>query len=258
MEFAEENEILAVYLPPAKAFIPFRVKAIVNKGYEEINYGAIPLSAGTSLNTFDGGAATVPAYGVMPARAYTPNGISFPAPSEIASSVIQATDMWYTNESLAHRLFHVITLVTPAFLRMDIQIPKNVPQISFQGEKATMGIDKTFGFKRGKVETVIIPCVNYGWRFGNDTNMSVYTFVRFIYREYDIEIVKDPELIFNIAIQRFPAKWKTLQMSTLDPVVKSALERDYGADFKGFPIYSVYERDKAVSEYREIVRKLRM
>jgi hypothetical protein len=47
-------------------------------------------------------------------------------------------------------------------------------------------------------------------------------------------------------------------MSTLDPTVKSALERDYGTDFKGFPVYPVYERDKAISEYREIVRKLRM
>jgi hypothetical protein len=249
VEFAEENEILAVYIPATKSFIPFRVKSIANKGFEEINYGALPIKSGTTLYTYDGTTTTVPADGVLPARAYTLSGILFPPTSDI-TTLFDTTDMWYTNEDYATRLFHVVLRTTPAFLRTDVQVPVGVIQRFFQKANASVGVDKTFGFKRGEVETVIFPKIHYGWRFGNDTNMSVYTFAKFIYREYEVEIVKDPDTIFNISVYRFPAKWKTAPIMAWDYSIKQAFETVYG--FSGYPIHTVYERDQAIAEYRNL------
>jgi hypothetical protein len=254
-EFADENEILAVYIPATKKFIPFRILAIANRGFEEINYGALPIKSGSTLYTYDGGTTTAPADGVIPGRAYTSGGLVFPPPSDI-TSLFDTTDMWYTNEDYARRLFHAVLRVTPAFLRIDLQVPSGVAQRFFQKGNETVGIHKTFGFKRGEVETVVFPKIHYGWRFGNDTNMSVYTLAKFMYREYDVEIVKEPEAIFNIGIQRLQAKWKTAPIMVWDYSIEQAFKTVYG--FGGFPLHALYERDQAIAEYRDMVREVKI
>jgi len=247
----KDNEYLVVFLPPVNRALVFRVVGRSNAGREIFNYGALPISAGASLATFEGGSTSVPADGVLPGRSYTPTGITFPLTGAYDSS-----DMWYVPEDYRDRLFHVIQYITPAFLRIEVQIPINVSQGRFQRDKVYTGIDKDFGFSRGRLEAIHIPKVHYGYRYGNDTNIPVYVFVKFIYAEYIVETPKSPELIFNILLKRVPAYWYTMPIATLEPTVRSALQDAYG--YEGFPIYTEADRGKALKEYEDILKRVRI
>ncbi|MEM2195212.1 MAG: hypothetical protein QW803_12190 [Candidatus Methanomethylicia archaeon] len=246
-----ENQFIVVYIPARITALVFRVKSRVNKGYEVLNYGSLPLIAGEVIPTYEGGSITVPADGVMPARSYIPTGRSFSL-----HGAFDESDMWYTHEDDRNRLFHVIHMVTPEFLRIDVQIPKGVTQGRFQGDRVVTGIDKEFGFTRGKVEVVHIPRLRYGYRWGNDTNLTVRTFVKFIYGEYIVEIPKDSSLIFDILTKKIQSHWITLPISVWDPAIEVALQLTYG--FTGFPIYGIHERDKAIREYNDILKLIKL
>lgn len=245
-----ENQYLTVYIPARNKAFVFRVKSRVNKGYEIINYGPLPLPAGEVLATYDGASATVLEYGVMPARAYTPTGKGFPL-----EGAYDEEDMWYLPEIYRDRLFHVIQYVTPSFLRIDIQIPRGVTQNRFQRDRVVTGIDKEFGFTRGKIETVHLPRLKYGYRWGNDTNLTVRTFVKFIYGEYVVEIPNDSSLIFDILTRKTISYWITLPINVWDPTIERALELTYG--ITGFTVYGINERDRAIREYDELLKTIK-
>jgi len=245
-----ENEYISVFVPATSRAFVFRVKSRVNRRHEIINYGPLPLPAGTTLPTFEGGSVTVPVDGVIPARSYT-TGLMFPL-----AGAYDPSDMWYTPEDYRDRLFHVIQHVTPAFLRVDVQIPIAVVQGRFQKDKIVTGVDKNFGFARGTYETIHIPKVHYGFRYANDTNVNLYTSVKFIYAEYVVEIPRNPNLIFDILARRAPSHWVTLPINVMDVTVERAMIESYG--MIGFPLYRLDERDKALKEYDMLLREVKV
>jgi len=247
----QENSFLAVYIPATNRAFVFRVKSRANKGFERIAYGPLPLPSGTTLATFTGGTVSVPADGVLPAMSLIPVGITFPY-----TGAYDSTDMWYLSEDYRDRVFHVITRVTPRWLRIDLQIPTGVVQLRFQRDKLPLGIERDWGFSRGVIETVHIPEVHYGYRFANDTNMNVYTFVEFIYGEYIIDIPKDPYLIFGVLSKKVPHHFITLPVNVYDATLREALVKVYGIE--GFPVYPIHERDKAVKEYTELLKEVKI
>jgi hypothetical protein len=246
----QENENLVAFIPATSKALVFRVKSRVNRRYEQLNYGGLPLTSGTTLPTFEGGSVSVPADGVIPARAYT-TGLMFPMTGAFDSS-----DMWYTPEDYRDRLFHVIQHVTPAFLRVDVQIPIAVTQGRFQKDKIVTGVDKDFGFARGSYEVVHVPKVHFGYRYGNDTNVPLYTFVKFIYAEYVIETPKNSSLIFDILTRKIPSHWVTLPINVMDATVERALTEVYG--ITGFPLYRADERDKALRDYDALLKEVKI
>ena len=245
-----ENEHLVAFIPSTSKALVFRVKSRVNRRYEQLNYGGLPLTSGTTLPTFEGGSVSVPADGVIPARAYT-TGLMFPM-----SGAFDSSDMWYTPEDYRDRLFHVIQHVTPAFLRVDVQIPIAVTQGRFQKDKIVTGVDKDFGFARGSYEIVHLPKVHYGYRYGNDTNVPLYTFVKFVYAEYIIETPKNSSLIFDILTRRIPSHWVTLPINVMDATVERALTEVYG--ITGFPLYRQDMRETAIREYDTLLKEVKI
>lgn len=244
-----ENRFLVVVIPALERALVFRVKARVNKGKEKLFYGPIPIKAGTTLPTFEGGTVTVPADGVLPARSYIPTdkALSFSAPNEIASRVYDSNDMWFTREEARDKLFHFHMYVKPAFLRVQVDIPKNVLQSVFQyNKKITMDIYMPFNWLRGHVEVVYLPETYYGFKFANELNVAVYTSVTFIYAEYLVDIPKDAKLIFNILMHKVPAHWYTLPYTIAEGTLEANLEKVYG--FKGFPIPTTKEDLKKIEE----------
>jgi hypothetical protein len=247
-----EGEYLTLFIPAKSEALVFRVKSRVNRRYEVMPYGSLPISAGASLPTYDGGSVTVPASGVMPARAYIKDGIAFPT----TLNVYDQSDMWYLPEDYRERLFHVIQYVTPAFLRIDVQVPSGVDQGRFQKDRVVTGIDKDFGFARGCYEIVHIPKVRYGYRYGNDTNIAVRTFVKFVYAEYIIEIPKSSQLIFDILTKRIPSHWITLPINYMDPKVEDYFRDVYGVT--GFPLYRIDQKNEAIRKYDELLRGVKV
>ena len=251
--FAREGDYLTVYIPPTNSALVFWVKSVANKGYSSIDYGPLPIAAGTALPTLDGGSATVPEDGVLPARAYTATGTQFPSP---VPNVHTSSDMWYLPEDARDRLFHVLQRVTPAWLRVDVQVPTGVTQARFQAGRATLGVDRDFGFSRGCVEVVHIPKLSYGYRYANETNLDVRTFVRFEYAEYVVEVPRNPRLVFEILTRRVPSLWVSLPVSVMDPAVERALDDVYG--FRGFRVYREDETQKAIKEYEEALKRVKL
>ena len=107
------------------------------------------------------------------------------------------------------------------------------------------------------IETVHLPEIRYGYRFGNDSNLNVYTGVVFEYGEYVIETPRDPELIFNLLSRKIKAdKWISLPVNTYDERVKRALLETYGIE--GFPVYGVHQREEAIPEYERLLREVKV
>jgi hypothetical protein len=250
---------LTVFVPAVEGAIVFRVKSRVNRGYEVIDYGPLPIKAGTPLPTYEGTSTTVPADGVLPARGYTRDGVQFPP---IVSGTYSSTDMWHTPEDDRDRLYHVKLHVHPPVVRVDVQIPVRVSQGRFQNGRVIIGVDSHFGFKRGSIEVVHFPYIQYGYRFGNDTNLDLKTFARFIYGEYVVDIPRSPDLIFDILTKRVQSYWITLPINYSDPLIADTFRRVYGFPVRDntpqlFRVYRHDERDKAIREYSDILRQLK-
>jgi hypothetical protein len=253
------GDYLTVFIPATETALVFRVRSRVNEGREVFNYGPLPISAGTPLPTYDGASTTVPADGVLPARAYIRDGISFPAIAGM-ENVYTKSDIWYLSEDDRDRLFHVKVYVYPPIIRTDVQIPSKITQGRFQRERVITGVDSELGFNRGFIEAIHLPMVDYGYRFGNDANLNLKTFVKFVYGEYLVEIPRNPELIFDIVVRRVPSYWITLPVAYMDIKVADALMRVYGfpRESLGFKVYRADERAKAVREYADILTRLKV
>jgi len=253
-----ENNYLVVYFPATGTAIPFRVLARVNKGFEVFDYGSLPITTTTTLSSYDGGTVTPPANGVLPARSYTPD-LAFPAISGTPlTSVRDTSDIWYLDENDRDSLFHVKMFVYPPIIRTDIRIPTNVAQLRFQKNRVVIGVVTVFGFARGALEFIRLPYLRYGLRFGNDTNLDLYTFVRFIYAEYVVEIPKDSDVIADILLKRVPSYWLTMPISYQDPAISDALRRVYGfTETWGFKLYRPDQREIAVKDYGRVLASLK-
>jgi len=253
----EDNQYLVVEIPAYESFIPFKVKYRVNRGYERIDYGPIPTTSGTSYPTLDGGTATVPEDGVMPAMAYMPTSdpIVFPASGVgLTYGVSDTDDMFYISEKdFDNRVIHLHASFSPSWLRIVVDMPRSTLQGMYQ--KATLDINMGMGFRRGGIETVILPAVKIGWRFANDTNMDVYTVARFVYGEYVVDIVNDAEMVFNLGVGKVKAKRVVLPVNVPSYDFEDALRKTWG--FTGFKMYAEHEKSIAISEYNEVISELR-
>ncbi len=246
----KENQFLTLTIPARNTALVFRVKTRYNRGSEVFNYGPLPIKSGDAFTSYDAASPTAPADGVIPARAYS-SGMKFPLPD-----AYDEADMWYLPEDYKERIFHVIQYITPAFLRVDVQIPINTVQGRFQRDEVIIGVHKDFGFSRGRIETVHLTKIHYGYRYGNDTNMPLYTTTKFIYGEYEVETPRDVELIFQILNHKVPSHWITLPITVFDRSVETAMNDCYG--ITGFPIYGLHQRDTALTTYNNLLRRVKI
>ena len=122
-------------------------------------------------------------------------------------------------------------------------------------QSASLDIFRDFGFARGQYETVFLPDIRAGWRFGNDTNMDVYLFARFVYGEYMVEVVTDPVTVFNLVTGKVKAHWVVLPVNQTVYGFTEALEKTYG--FTGYPIYPEHRREEAISTYATLAEEVK-
>lgn len=242
-----DNELLVVYMPNSNKAMVYRVIARQNRGFERIDYGGIPTTAGQVLNTYDGSTNATGYAGELPARSYTA-GITFPL-----SGVWDSTDMWFVPYTWNDRVFHVKTHITPGFARVGMQIPRGVNQSRFQKERVVGGVDQSvgFGYNFGEMETVHLPEIHYGYTFGNDTNIDLRSGVKFVYGEYYVKIPNSASLIFDVLSRNYPAHWVGLPVSTVDATITQGLKKTWG--FDGFTVYPNSFRTNAIAEYGAIL-----
>jgi hypothetical protein len=255
-----DNNYMVVYIPETKRALVHRVIDRVNTLGTTLDYGQLPLRAGDTMSTYDGGSATIPENGVIPARAYTKNGAGIRFPLQGAWD---ANDMWYTPDNYRDRMTHVIMDTFPSVLRLDLQIPTGADQGKFQWKNVTTSIDSLFGaLPRGRIETAFIPEVVYAFMVGNDTNLNLRTGVRFTYGEYEIEAPKNPYTVLEVLSGMRPASWLTLPITYYSNQIQSGLLEAYG--YEGFKVYPRDTKDreetraKILAEYADDIRRMRI
>ncbi len=248
-----ENDIIVLHLPAYQSALVFRVKALLNRGFERFEYGPLPLKSGISLPTVDGTTVTVPADGVFPARAITPTSITFPSPYDPTKS-----DMWYVPKDRRSHIRYITLKLRPEVLRVLVELPQGLRQLMFQEVETVRyasGAD-VFGFRRGEIDWWQMPGIHVGLLFANLYNIHWMTYASFTYQDMIIEIPKIADLIFDALIGKVRAHWFTLPITTPSKELEVALDEVYG--FRGFKLYSAYERDRAIREYEEDLRRVRV
>lgn len=243
----KDNELLVVYYPATNKAMVFRVVSRQNKQFEVWDWGTLPTTAGTVLNTYDGTTKTVGFNGELPARSYT-TGLYFPQ-----ANCWDPTDQWFVPYTWNDRVYHVRTYVDPGFVRVGLQIPKGVNQSRFQKERIVGGADQEigFGYNFGEMETVHLPEIHYGYVFGNDSNAPLRTGVKFVYGEYVVNIPSSASLIFDVLSRAYPAHWVGMPVSTTDAQITQSLKKTWG--FDGFSVYPSLQRTDAIAEYTAIL-----
>lgn len=184
----EDNKVISIYIPSVDAILPLRVIYRENRGYEEFNYGPIPVS----FSGYEDG--------VIPAEQET-STIMFrytKLPPELAE------DMFYYTES--GKLIHARIKISPILLRVMTEVPLGSKVYSFQ-DKVTQGLTEDFGWFRGEIEMVFLPKIHVGFRFYNPTNLDLRTNVHITYAEYRVEVVKDVDILYKIVTKQYPAYW---------------------------------------------------
>ena len=144
--------------------------------------------------------------------------------------------------------------LTPAWLRVEMEVPIHVGQAGFQKGKVAGGVNKDFGSKRGEFEFITLPDVHYGFKFANDTNMPVYTGVVFVYAEYIVSIEKDPDRIYDVLTRRIPHYWFTMPVKDVTEPVKGSIMMTWELKKPGFPVPKPgTPRAEALRAIREVV-----
>jgi len=246
--FVKEGEHVIMLFPPYDSFIPFRVKSIANKEAEYLNYGPVPY-------TFTGYPE-----GVIPGRnvteGFTFKDITKRLPPELAP------DMFYHDK--AYKLIHAYINITPHLFRIFREIPVGVKQIVYMElvgfDVAIDSLVALFGYKVGIVEQFFLPDFHINWFIHNATNMDLRTNVMIKYAEYNVEIPRDANLIFNLLMRKIPAYWYTLPITSPRIEFERMFEVRYGfpREVRGFPFYKAYEREKALREIPPILEKLKI
>lgn len=250
-----QGQYLVAYIPATETALVFRVVARWNADFVKFDYGPIPVTSSTSAGSYSGGASAFPTTGVFTAGTYTMNGIQFPYQSSSGYRLLGQTfdpnDIWYMNKDNQNRIYQILAYFSPSWLRVSLQIPIGTTQTAFQKTTVPTGITSSLGYKRGFMETVQIPYIHYGWVFGNDTNLSVFTMARFIYAEDEVEIPKQPETIFNVLTGNIPAHWITLPITSFGSGIVTAFNNVYGNGFQGFKLYPATEKSAAIADYQQ-------
>jgi hypothetical protein len=256
--FVEQNEYLTILIPPTNTMYVFRVIKVRNPNFDTIPYGPLPLPAGTVLSSLRGTSVVVPADGVFPAFGVASGDTSImfppPLPPNQAKAVFDPSDMWFLGQAPKkplNTLFHIYHVISPEFLRVQLEIPKGNSQLQFQEARTALTVASTFGWNRGRIEVIQFPGIHYGYAYANDTNLNVFTNVTFYYKEYQVSIPSDPLLIFYLIIGRIPSKRWVFPVQNIEGLIQQALVNAYG--FEGFPVFRIDEREKAIGEYKRIL-----
>lgn len=210
MGFVKENEYLVVSFPMFRGILAYRITARVNKGFEKINYGALPLNAaGPTFAARNGLVAPGDsgpfpwAWGVLPAE--------------------RQADMWWFDNN--DKLISSRWKISPYMLRNFLFLAVGTQEIVYLGVAvADATLPSDFGYWRGTIELPILPYMHMQMSCFNMTNMDLLADVSFEYAEYAVELIRDPTLLWELMTRRIRAHWQTYPGETripTDPFVRA-------------------------------------
>jgi hypothetical protein len=229
----KDNYYMAVYIPPTNKAFVFWVKGRVNSGYEILHYGPLPLVSGLQCTGYTGNNLTVPATGVLPPANYCSPTPPLPPPPQlmpVPTNTNQANFMFYFDKS--DKLFQLRMFIKPRWVRAELQVPPGVEQVQINGYYE--GVSKPGGWARGYLDFIVFPGLTYGFVFGNDMVFGVLTGLDIIYGEYNVNLVTDLDVVYNVLTHQLPSAWFVFPVTHVDTTVNNEWVKYYG--FTGFTV----------------------
>jgi len=214
--FVRENQYLVVYFPQWEGLLGYRIRARVNKGFEVINYGPLPIPDGIAKGNTNTGVFKL-RWDILP--------------------IERREDMfWY---DIPSKLLHVYLDFHPFILRNYLYLTEGIQQARYLGlVTADSKTGSDFGYWRGEIELVILPFMHIAFDCFNKTNMNLYTYLRIKYGEYLIELITEPKELFGLMTRKIPAHWVSYPGQVPFPV--DPFQRAYGIS-KPFPLRKTLE-----------------
>ena len=254
------NRFLNLFIPATNTSVILYVKNRRNPNYDLMNYGPLPTTSSSQFSNYSGlaggsgGGSSPSGNGQMPASAWI-KGINFPSQASLASVSFNASgtfpygtsDIWYSQNQ--NRIFEVAQAITPRWIRIGIDIPVAQSQQSLQ-DTVTGGVDQDFGWHRGWSYAVHLPWIHYGYDYGNDTNLPIYTRVFFRYAEQVVSLITDPALIFEIInSKRNDVNYVQMPIVQNQSTIAQALQQSYGfpTTTPGYPVYPDTPKGRAAA-----------
>jgi len=247
------NSLLIVELPAYGTFLPFKVIDVTNMPYDELDYSPLPITTSTSLGYFTptvppGAPLAAPQTGVLPPMSYTASPVMFPLQNSFDPS-----DMFYF-ESPNNKLMVVELFVQPRFLRVMPEIPAGNIVASYENTIFNIGGSiqvnvgnftglASTGFKRGYSLVVQLPKVHYGYLFGNDTSLTVYTFAKIRYYDLRVAAPTPTEVLDAFKGKVKDVEFISLPIPTVQTVITNVLNTYYGTT--GIPFAAVNQEQIA-------------
>lgn len=189
--FVRENEFLVVSFPMFQGILAYRILARVNKGFETINYGVLPIPAAAPTGVVAAGASS--------------GRFGFPwavLPAE------RRVDMWWFDHR--DKLIQLRMRISPFLLRNFLYLAVGTQEAQFMSiATADETVPSDFGYWRGTLELPVLPFMHFEMSSFNYTNMNLIGDVRFEYGEYTVELIRDPRLLFDLMNRRELAHWMT-------------------------------------------------
>jgi len=190
-----------------QGILAYRILARTNKGFEKINYGALPLpnwAARTGLIAANSSSGRfLWSWGVLPAE--------------------RQTDMWWFDNN--DKIVASRWKVSPYMLRNFLFLAVGTQEIVYLGIATTDDtVPSDFGYWRGEIELPVLPYMHMQMSSFNMTNMAILADVAFEYAEYNVELIRDPVLLYNLMTRRERAHWMTYPGETripTDPFVRA-------------------------------------
>jgi len=217
--FVNEGKYIAAILPAKNGFLMFQVQRRMNRGFEEIDYGPLPVTSDGVVNaetTYPSGVTS----GWKIAAYYSSAGDRVKGLEGIRGEV--KDDIFYHSEE--DKIFHVVLDIWPRMLKHILFYPANQPQVSFQEQVPNPTSD--FGVFYGQIEYLTLPKVHVAFRTHNPTNMNLRTYMKIYYAEYKIKQVEDKDDVIDV-LKKGLAKIITLPYINTHETVEKVIKENY-------------------------------
>jgi len=251
----EPGDFVKIYVPCHDTYLVFQVVKVLNRGFEVLNYGLIPLSSGDTVNDVVSGTKTVPANGVLPARSWV--SIMLKPLTWMKPHIDSEVDLLFVESEKKNVLMHCYVVTTPGFIKMLVEIPRGYQRVPFRDFTQPYSVlDSDIKPALGFVETISIPGVHQNVMFMNWTNIDLYVYITLIYGYYNIIVPSNPEVIYNVLSNKVKNVHEVVfSYYTSEPGVNDALRKWVGSFGISANIH-ILSKEKALKQIEEFLTKV--
>ena len=204
--FILEGNYLLLYYPVYRTAMLFKIISRVNRGNEEFPPREITY---------------IPPYSFV--------RYEIPWIDERRTDV-ERLNMFYYED--ANKLLHAFVTIKPVLIKNYLEYPIDVRQGKYLNVTMAPEIADIIGFWRETKELVFLPKIRSRFVSFNSTNLYIKLVAKVSYAEYDVEFIKDADMVKQAWEGKLPVKRITMPIVTESKAFEAKIKGVYGIDIK--------------------------